>query len=702
VLAQLSSDVTTFASVNHGNAAPSLEVTGNIGGGGAPTGNTQWSIDGAPSMWGTNPAYAPPAEMVAEFKVETAKFDASTAQGAGPTINTALRSGTNQLHGTMSEYFTNNMLLSLSLFQRKTLYANGTPTEAQERLVNPKNHFNRWTGTASGPVKLPGLYNGSNRTFWIYGYDGHHKSSSGALFASTFYATVPTVPERQGDFSALLAAGSRYQIYDPATGVGSSGLVNRQPFANNVMPASRIDAMARKLMPNWPQPNLAGTADGTNSYYLRVPDISKYNAHMGRLDHNLSEKHRIFVRGNWFHQLYDGTNLFNNDATGELRDRYSTGAGFDDVYMFSPTFLMNVRYSLSRFIQVQNPYAKGFDLVGAGFPASLVAQIDPAGIRFPTISPSGYTSLGTSTGGSAASNASQLYQAWLVHFTKVQGNHSLRFGGEQRVNRSWNASFANATPSETFGTSWTVGPTSSAAASPIGQGMAAYLLGLPTAGTIQANGSYAQQTLYSGLFIQDSFKIGTRLVIDAGLRYEYEAPMTERFNRSIAGFDFTAASPIQTAAAAAYAASPIPELPAAQFKALGGLLFAGVGSNSRSLWNPDRKNFGPRLAAAYRLPGNTVVRGGYGIYYLGAGVDHYSVNQQGFTQATSLVASPDGGLTFTASISNPFPAGFAKPAGASGGSRPVSATRSPSSCRTGPTATSTAGARRFSVRLARP
>jgi hypothetical protein len=293
----------------------------------------------------------------------------------------------------------------------------------------------------------------------------------------------------------------------------------------------------------------------------------------------------------------------------------------------------------------------------------LVSLVDPLGIKFPNIAVTSYDALSNVV----PSSESVLYHTWAVDFTKIRGSHSIRFGGEYRCYRESSYNFTNTTPSFSFGNTWTLGPLDTSASSPKGQGMAAYLLDRPTGGTMQVNASWAQQSTYSALFVQDDYKLGPRLTLNFGLRYEYESAITERFNRSVRGFDFTTASPIEAAVKKAYAAAPIPQVSADQFRVLGGLRFAGTGGQPRSLWDPAKTNFAPRIGFAYHAIRTVVVRGGYGVFYSPMGVDRQDAIQTGYTLATSLVPSVDNGLTFIAGLANPFPTGIQAPAGASGG-----------------------------------
>ena len=421
--------------------------------------------------------------------------------------------------------------------------------------------------------------------------------------------------------------------------------------------------MALGFLKYWPEPNMPGLPNGENNFWGTLASYNEYFSHTARVDHNFSDKHRMFGRYNQAHQLFDSGKTLPTIATGQHRNRYVKGFGLDNVFVLTPEFLMNVRYSLTRVIQTNTPVGLGFDLQGAGFPAALVSKIDPRGVTFPNIDVNAYDTLGNSQPTGTYTN----YHTWGVDFTRILGKHSVRFGGEYRLYRASNNNYNFQTPSMTFGTNWTRGPLDNAAGSPIGQDLASFLYGLPSSGKGQVNASYAQQTTYTAGFIQDDFKATRRLTLNAGLRYEFETAPTERYDRSVLGFDFNAVNPIQAQALANYAQNPIPELSVSAFKTPGGLTFAGTGGQSRSLWRTDRNNFAPRVGLALRLPHSTVLRAGYGLFYVTNGIDRIDVNQAGFTLTTSLVPSLDNGQTFIAKLSNPFPNGYQQPQGAAGG-----------------------------------
>jgi hypothetical protein len=600
---------------------------------------------------------------VQEFKIQTTTYDASLGRSTGAVVNVSTKSGTNTLHGT--SYYFDSRIRSVPWFSNRWLYdtSTGPITPEKRDQAEPKWLFQRWGDTFSGPVVLPRLYNGRNRTFWTFGYEGLYVQPQ----QQTFTGTVPTAAERGGDFSALLKLGAQYQIYDPGTiAAAASGRYSRQPLPGNLIPASRLDAVGKKIATYWPEPNASGTSDGQQNYFQKSIQNWDYRTMLGRFDHAFSEKHRMFFRlGNT--QFDQRVQNMPTVAYGTVSDQTGYRAALDDVYVFRPDLLLNVRYGLVNHSNRSFPISLGFDLASLGFSQGLLSEIQSknnvAGIAFPQVTVDSFTTL-SGGGGSDVRTYSHNLGATL---TKLKGNHSLRMGGEFRLLRESGYNFGNVAPALTFGAAWTRGPLDNSAAAPMGQGLASMLLGLPSGGSVSINASRAEQSRFTGVFFHDDWKISPRLTLNLGLRYEYDSPVSERFDRSVRGFDFETPSPIQAQAQASYARSPIPELPASAFRTTGGLLFAGVGGQPRTLWSSDRNNFAPRFGMALQLNQRTVLRGGYGVFFDTNGLDRQHVNQGGFNQTTSLVPSLDNGLTFRAKLSNPFPDGFQAPKGASAG-----------------------------------
>ncbi|HYP06949.1 MAG TPA: TonB-dependent receptor [Bryobacteraceae bacterium] len=616
---------------------------------GTRSGSNQFMMDGAPNMQGSQVAYSPPPGVVEEFKVQAANFDASSGFMGGASINMSLKSGTNNLHGQIY-YFMQNPALNADKYFRLAV---GKP---QFRLY-------RYGGSVSGPIEIPKLYSGKNRTFFMYGYEGIWSFDPSPWVVEG----VPTAAMRNGDFSSLLALGSRYQIYDPYSTVPvENGRFSRQPVPGNIIPQSRINPAARAIASLWDAPNQPGTVDGTNNYQKGKNAQDTYWNHIVRIDHNINEQQRFYVRTN-FTDLQRPENIRHNNAVGDNFYRYNKGFAVDHVATLSPRMFLNTRYTLTRFITGNDVYQQDWDLAGAGFSSSFINQInavDPRYLKLPNIGVSGYSSLG---GVVSRNNVATDIHEVAANFTTMAGAHNLRYGFAYRSYRRNNYNFGNSSGSLNFDTTWTRGPLDNSPGAPMGQSFAAFLYGLPGNGNFPISDSYAEQSTVPALFLQDDWKISRKLTLSLGLRYERPSPVTERFNRSVRGFDFDAASPIEAQARANYELKPISEVPVSQFRVRGGLTFAGVNGEPSALWKTNQNLWMPRFGFAYSLTPKTVIRGGYGIFFDALGVTNVHVNQTGFSQSTDLVASQDNGQTYIADLSNPFPGGFILPRGAAGG-----------------------------------
>jgi hypothetical protein len=659
------------------------------------------TIDGAASTATANTgeviaSFVPPQDLVQEFKVQTATFDASFGNTEGGVTNLSVKSGTNQFHGTAS-------------------YSNFTPgTSANDFWANRANqpladfYYHRFGGTVGGPVWIPKVYKGENRTFFMYGMEGIREArprNNGAT-------NIPTEKMRAGDFSDLLdpslnpnnLATHPYQLFNPFSGrrVGTNTV--RDPFRCNPagnplpvndqkrqdqtigspcnkLPTSLINPIARNFVDNYlPLPTSTPTAlTGANNF--NQPDLverSAYYSHTIRIDHVFNDKHRTFGRASWYDRDSDYNNYYRNLATGTLFQFVSRQAVLDHVYTMNPTTVLNVRYGYNRFIRVDdtNPDNQGFDLTSLGFPASY-ANLIPEDIRrfprfdFPATGAQIQDSYqGTAFGADFRPNDTH---SFVGQVNKAVGNHALKAGLEFRAYRENSFPISNNQSGQfSFDNTYTRGPQNdSPVPSRLGFSFAAFLLGIPTSGSINQPANYAETSTTWGLFVHNDWKVNSKLTLNLGLRWELEGALTERYNRTVRGFDFNAVQPIEAAARAAYAASqatnPTPEVPVDQFRVRGGLTFAGVNGVPRELYEIPKTNLMPRIGLAYQLNEKTVLRAGYGIFYGFLGQRRGDIVQTGFSTTTPLVVTLDNGVTFIETLSNPFQNGLAQVPGSSQG-----------------------------------
>jgi len=632
---------------NNGNSQISTDGSGQY--------NNEFQIDGVSNTFAdgggrARVAFSPPQTAIAEFKMQTATYDASYGHTIGSVVNVSTVSGTNQIHGE-AHWFARN-----SAFDAPNFFNNKNNTAIS------KYRDNRYGASAGGPVYIPGVYNGKNRTFWFHAWEANKWG-----VPNNFTGTVPTPAQRQGDFSGLLALGSSFQIYDPSTiQPAPGGRFSRNPFPGNIIPQSRLDPVGRALVNLYPQPNQPGTNDGRQNFFN--PDLGiteDYYVHLTRIDHAFSEKFRTFVRLHYDFWEEDKNDHFSNRINGIILNRINRGLAWDNVWVMAPTLLLNIRYGLTSQDFPERRVTQGYDLASLGFSPDLVRLTDGSRATVPRVAAGGYSVLSPWESGDGTNTS--ITHILSTNFTKLQGRHNLKFGSDARIYRA--NGFRNprmVSPELVYSNLYTRGPFDNSAAAPLGQELAAMLVGVP-GGSMEMTASSAMHNSFLGLYIHDDFKVSNKLTLNLGLRYEKEWTVTERFNRLVGRYAEEVANPINDAARAAYANNPIPEINPADFRAMGGLTFAGADGNPRGPFIGESNNFMPRVGFAFQIGPKTVLRGGYGMFFDTIGVNKTSAVQTGFSQSTPIQASLDNGLTFPANNANPLPNGLIPPLGAAGG-----------------------------------
>ena len=633
------------------NAAPSQFGTNGTG-----NNNNDFTIDGVVNVYsdGTAPrvAFSPPQTAIAEFKVQTSAFDASAGFSLGSNVNVTTKSGANNLHGELHHWLRHSKLDAPTIFQNR----------AGQKLALYQD--NRFGGSAGGPLSLPKLYSGKNRTFWFYAFEAN---LFGDPNVGSQISTVPTAEMRRGDLSPLLRLNANNQVYDPrSTAAVAGGRFQRQPFPGNIIPPSRLDPVAQNMLKAWPAPNQPGTSDFRNNFFLSGKALETYWTNIGRIDHAFSENHRIFFRLHRDYWQEDKNRFFGPDnITGIILNRVNRGAAFDDVYVLNPNLLLNVRYGLTQQEFPERRVSRGFDLASLGFAPSLVNSIDKSVATFPRTNVAPWS--GVSNWESGDGTTASLIHNLNSTLTWNRAKHTLRFGFDWRNLRENRNRFPNSSsPDLTFNSNFTRGPLDTAAPPQVGGEIASFLLGIP-AGNMGVNASYAERNSIYGFYLQDDYKLSRKLTLNLGLRYEVESATTERYNRAVRNFDSTTPNPIEAQARAQYAAAPIPELPLSQFRVLGGLTFVNAGGNPRGYWETAKGNLMPRFGLAWQFDPKTVLRAGYGFYTAPLGTLYTNTEPAGFSLSTPIQASLDNGLTYFATLSNPFPNGLTQPLGAAGG-----------------------------------
>lgn len=595
---------------------------------GGPVRGNNYTLDGISITDSTNRAVIIPSqEAVQEMKVQANTYDAEMGRTGGGTFNTFLRSGTNQVHGSAFGYLRETDWIANNYFSNRAGQG------------KPEQPFKNYGGSFGGPVRIPKVYDGRNKTFFFTSGEAYRQYD-----ASGTRLSVPTALERTGDFSKSLSTrGTMQTIYDPLTTAADG---SRTAFPGNVIPATRISPIGTKLASYYPNPNVATSVYAAPNFDATVRAFNRADQLTFKGDQEIKSWWR--AAGSYLHygSQEPSNRWFPNQIASPNQGvifRKVDATQLNTTLTPSPTLVVAIRCGFNRFPNFTPPISLGFDLTTLGLPASLVSQTKyPA---FPAITMGDVTSYG---GGTTAQN---VYYSRSLNGTvsKFMGRHSLKFGMD------WRGLHHDGAPG--------VGPTSlgfndvftraNARTTTVGAGasLATMLLGYPTSGSQTVGTNFYNFVNYYGAFIQDDFRVTSKLTINVGIRWEYETGPADKNNKFLIGFDPTAPSPLQ-----ATVADP---------KIFGTLLYAGVGGNPNATFTPLKTKFGPRGGFAYSVNSKTAIRGGFGIFW--APLPFSFQNTLGFSQSTPIITSTDNNFTPAATLSNPYPTGLLQPVGSSQG-----------------------------------
>ena len=585
------------------NLTPGVEGGGNPRVNGTKVGGTEMLFDGISMVdrfGGGISRVQPSLDAIGEFRIETAGSSARNSRPA--TITLVSKSGTNNLQFTMFETHRNN----------------GAGLRARQRQdgANPPQLIrNEFGGTASGPVILPKLYDGRNKTFWLFSYEGLRQRE--AQFYEDF---VPTASLWQGNFSQVIDdTNTRTNIYDPATTTANG---QRTPFAGNIIPSSRIQPIFKTMQDITHVPTSSvNPFQGSNlrAYYpIRLDN----NLLTLKGDHNFSTHDVLsarFTRARTLRAVQGG--VFGAPRE-DVADAFGTGRSDTKLYSvsvrethtFSPNFINELLLAAHR-----TPKSSGTLADFTDWPAKLGLP-NPFGAK-------GWPSLGVGNdpfywdADNRKDEALTAYQAE-DNVTKIAGRHTIQFGGKVRKEQNNVRELQQSQGSHDFGGDWTANYSANddAAASYTGVGLASLALGLPTYLSNQYNRGffYFRQTEI-GLYVHDNWKVSRRLTVDMGMRWDKWTPYKEKFDRLVnvdlqnVSKGFQVITPNNTKMEDIQG---IPPAVLASWAKRGlGWTTAQAAGIPGALLPADNNNFGPRIGAAFRINDKTVLRAGYGVYY---------------------------------------------------------------------------------------
>jgi trimeric autotransporter adhesin len=621
-------DTRLFARVFDNGAVSNISISG------APARSNDMLLDGIPNADNSNTVvFIPTVEAVAEMKAQTNTYDAEFGRAAGGTVNITVRSGTNQFHGSLLEFIRNDAMEANSFFNNRS------------GLTKPRQRYNQFGATGGGPVYIPKVYDGRNRTFIFGSWESIRQSDPEAILT-----TVPTARQRAGDFSdSYDSAGRLLAVFDPLStrpNPDAAGRFLRTPFPGNAIPQAVQDPAGRRIMSYYGEPNQPGVAlTGVENFAWSGSSPDNYDSLLLRGDHNFTDRQRIFVRASASRRPRTGNNLFGNIASQPaFSERISRGGALDYLNTVSAQMVLNIRYGFTRY--GDSDEMEDFSIAELGMPAGLAASV--ANAHFPSVGVSGFQSLGSS-GDSRTRRNVHSFQA---NLTRLGQRHNLKWGFDHRIYQENLQSTGAASGTFSFNPAFTRGP-DPVSNTNSGHSVASLLMGTPSSGSIVNNVQPAFLHRFYGAFVQDDIRLSRSVTVNVGVRYEYETPRLERHDRMVRGFAYDAPSPLT--------------IPGRQL--LGGLQFAGVDGQSRYQWDPRRRNFAPRVGLAWQPTPRVVFRTGYGIFL--AGTSNFGGGtgaSPGFSATTTMVTSLDG-VTPRHRVSDPFPDGLIPPIGASEGLR---------------------------------
>ncbi|MFN8009480.1 MAG: TonB-dependent receptor [Terriglobia bacterium] len=600
-------------------------------------------IDGVnTTAWFGLPVIIPSLEAVDEMKVQLNTYDGEMGRTGGGVFNTTLKSGTNDLHGSL-----------YGGIRRTAWDANLFFNNAAGRPLSPIPN-NTLAGSVGGPVYIPKLFDGRNRVFFFAAAEGYDDSVAAS---ATYY--VPTAQERVGDFSQTkVKVGNALvpvTIYDPLSTVrNADGTYTRTPFPNAIIPRDRINAVGQNIANYYPLPGSAPAYYGAPDVTFGVSQVSKARQYIGKLDVQLFKWWMVTLSLMRQQTVAPGPNFFGTMASNQQwrLDRTANATAVNNQFVINPTTVVAVRYGFNRFPNVfyTTSEVAGFDPTSLGFPSSYVKQM--MGTKFPLIT------LSTIMAGDQLSNGNGSWNNYVNNtvsaiVSRSQGRHSLKAGFDWRKMLVQGYGYGDMAGSFSFNGIFTQSsPVSPQAAT--GADLADLLLGYPSSGTTSIAQKLTDYSHYYAAYIQDDFRVNAKLTLNFGLRWERETGLQEIENRLYVNFDKTAKNPL---AAGVSGINP-----------QGVLVFAGQGGANLYVGDPNLNKVSPRVGFAYQINPKTVVRGGYGIIRAPQQTPGSPLAPASFTAVSPYIASVDGFATPANSLTNPYPTGLQQPLGTSQGS----------------------------------
>jgi hypothetical protein len=629
----------------------------NISIAGGPLATNNYLIDGVPVTDSQNRAVIIPSlEAVDEVKVQSNTYDAEMGRTGGGVFNTTLRSGSNTLHGVLQGETRQTNWTANPFFNNRTPFFNGTTTLP----TTPRGaaEFYSYVGAIGGPIPLPKLLGGKDKTFFWISEEGYRQRSP---LGNSAY--VPTALERVGDFSQ-----SNIKIYDPTTPVvngartqfsvanGNVGLHNGAP-ADNVIPTSRLNAVGAAIAAVYPLPNQTptSTAFGSNNFFGQDTLGDRADEASFKVDHQFFS--RWSASASYLHYgskepggnilgVFPGTFNQSINQGSYLLYRKVDATAVNSTFTVNPTTVVTAGFGFNRFPNNTLDLSSGYDQTKLGLPSSYTSALQKPAFPYINGTSQNLVQLGTANSGPAVFYS----RSFVTGVSKSLGKHTLKAGYAFRSISVSVKNISGGNGAFNFDSSYTSVDGSKASTS--GADTASLVLGFPSSGSAAITSQLNGYVHYNALYLQDDYRLSSKLTINLGFRYENEPGLAERNNHTAVGFDRLATNTVTGASGSS--------------TLTGGVEFAGQNGYPTTCCQVGSK-YAPRGGIAYELRPGTVVRGGFGIFNAPFVYTSGNLGTQspGFTQ-TSTFAAPSSLSAYTGStapLTNPYPSGLAAPTG---------------------------------------
>lgn len=625
---------------------------------GGVQGTNSFSLNGAPISLTGSWQVAPNVDAIQEFKVQTNTYDAQVGRTGGGSVNTTIKSGSNVWHGTMFD-FVRNSILDANYTQNNQV---GAP--------RGKHITHQFGGTLGGALR-------KDKDFVFFSFEGFRERVPFPVVAS-----VPPMDLRNGqNFTKY-----KWTINDPLTGhtcvdhvdvTGTCGSTFiRNPFPGNVIPMSRINPAAQKILAYYPAPNTVGTT----SNFVAANNTGQYgyDQPMGRWDHTLSQKDRIYTLFTFQHghEFRNQSGIPGDAASGNIfsqRTNFNIIASWTRIVSQSAIF--DVRASFGRFTSYFPDAQLSSSITAKDLGLGTIPHAPTSNSNFPPrIQLDQFADLFGNSGNLFTWGTDNQWNI-VPSLTITRGAKTIKMGLDLVYAMRGSGSIGRSNGQFAFNRYATQRYPLLTGNSSDGSGIADLLLGIPGSGLIDWNDTYYRTWPYFGLYVQNDWKVRPNLTLNLGLRYDVQFPFVERWDRVNSGFDFTSKNPVSDQVLAVWAANkaaydanpanakqPYPPVPAAL---LGGKTFLQPGGPRRT-YDTDWSNIQPRIGIAWVFAPKTVLRTGFGMFHRTATQGNYT---DGFSQQTAYVNSLDAGMTPSAglngaySLQDPFPNGITPPSG---------------------------------------